>query len=177
MPAIFFIYYGDEVGQLNDYSGDTNEKDTRYLLRGSFDWNVINNIDDDKSHQSMIFNGIKSFIDARLNFPDFTENQKTVMINSYSQNIYYNEQEADDNINLKEKEIMIDHSILIYKRNRKDEKFLIFIFNFCEYKKRVNIRKKDVKGKFRDLIHHQTYEQINEFDIEGYGFLWLEPID
>lgn len=50
-------------------------------------------------------------------------------------------------------------------------------FNFCEYKKRVNIRKKDVKGKFRDLIHHQTYEQINEFDIEGYGFLWLEPID
>lgn len=177
IPAIFFIYYGDEVGQLNDYSGDTNEKDTRYLLRGSFDWNVINNIDDDKSHQSMIFNGIKSIIDARLNFPNFTENMKTVMINSYSQNIYYNEQEADDNINLKEKKIMIDHSILIYKRIRKDEKFLIFIFNFCEYKKRVNIRKKDVKGKFSDLIHHQTYEQINEFDIEGYGFLWLEPID
>lgn len=174
MPSMFIIYYGDEIGQLNDYSESNyinNVKDTRFVLRGKFDWESANVVEKDiNSYQAKIFNGIKEIINARLNCPSFTENIKTVFINSYSYNQYFD----DDEYNNMEYEV--DPGVLIFKRIQENEKFLLFIFNFCKYPKLIHIQSEDVSGKFKDMITGQVFDQINNIKVKGYGYLWLEPI-
>lgn len=166
MPSMFFIFYGDEIGEFNDYSPDNADykcEDTRYLLRGAYDWNSSSLIQkDENSYQSKIFNGIKKIIDARLKCKSFSDNKRTVFINSYSNGINYDE---------------VDNGILIFKRIQNDDNFIIFIFNFCQYRRHLNIQKTDINGKFVDLITGEIIENINDFVINGYGYLWLKPLN
>lgn len=51
MPSMFIIYYGDEIGQLNDYSESNyidNVKDTHFVLRGKFNWESTKVVEKDK---------------------------------------------------------------------------------------------------------------------------------
>lgn len=178
MPSLFFIYYGDELGKMNDYCAVLDpcmNNDSRYLLRGVFNWENTKVLENDKdSYQYRIFHGIKAIIKARLNCPFFTENIKTVFIRSFSQNQYFDDKKDE---NEKNKKYEVDEGILIFKRIRNDNNdYLLFIFNFCKYQKHICIPKSDVIGRFRDMITGQLFEQVNEFNIKGYGSLWLEPI-
>lgn len=175
LPSMFIIYYGDEIGTLNDYKAEidgNNKKDTRYVLRGTMDWEKTKLIDEDKnSYQSKIFNGIKSIIDARLKIPSFTENKQTILITSYTDNHYFNE--GDD----KNKELEIENGILIFKRVLDNDDFILFMFSFYPYDRQIYISKKDVRGKFKNLIKGETIDQINNIKLKAYEYLWLEPIN
>lgn len=86
-----------------------------------------------------IFNGIKEIINARINCPSFTENIKTVFINSYSYNQYFYDDEYNNNM-----EYDVDPGVLIFKRIQEKEKFFLFIFNFNKYPKLIHIQSEDV---------------------------------
>lgn len=178
MPSMFLIYFGDEIGKLNDYNYKNYpdiSHDTRFIQRGFFNWDSTEFIEkDENSYQSRIFNGIKSITSARFNYPSFTENKRTVFLKSYTRNQYYDEED----IHYAEKnDFEVDAGILIYKRFLNNGKFLLFIFNFNKYQRSINILKSDISGKFRDLISGKVIDQINDFRIKEYGYLWLEPID
>ncbi|KAK8848262.1 hypothetical protein M9Y10_019318 [Tritrichomonas musculus] len=185
MPSMFSIYYGDETGKLNDYSYlniPEISHDTRYLQRGIFNWEKAKLVESDKeSYQSRIFNGIKDLINARLKCPFFTDSLKTIFIKNYTYNNYYNEVENDEMYlkptSGKGVEYEIDNTVLIFKRIRRGGKFLLFIFNFGQYKRQIRIEESHAKGQFRDMIHGNIFKQINNLTIEGYGYLWFEPID
>ena len=66
---------------------------------------------------------------------------------------------------------------MIFKRIQNDDKYIFFIFNFCQYRRYVKIKKSDINGKFVDLITGNAYDNINDFYIKGYGYLWLKPVD
>lgn len=182
MPSMFIIYYGDEIGKLNDYSYKDDpsiSQDTRYLQRGSFNWDSINLIDsDENSYQSRIFNGIKNIINARLKCPYFTDCKKTVFLKSYSINEYFDDIKKDQNtVNFSNREFERDNTLLIFKRFRDDVKFILFVFNFCNCKRPVHIDKNYATGKFREMITGKIFDQINDIHIDPYGYLWFEQID
>jgi glycosidase len=71
------IYYGDEFGKANDedyykYQVEiTGHDDTRNLVRGKVDWQYVTiKLDDKKSFENKIFNGLKSMIKARKDNPE-----------------------------------------------------------------------------------------------------------
>ncbi|KAK8848261.1 hypothetical protein M9Y10_019317 [Tritrichomonas musculus] len=185
MPSMFIIYYGDELGKLNDYSYIKYPEishDTRYLQRSWINWEKAKLVESDKeSYQSRIFNGIKDLINARLKCPFFADSLKTIFIKNYTYNNYYNEVENDEMYlkptSGKGVEYEIDNTVLIFKRIRRGGKFLLFIFNFGQYKRQIRIEESHAKGQFRDMIHGNIFKQINNLTIEGYGYLWLEPIE
>lgn len=177
MPSIFTIYCGDEIGQLNDYSYQRHDDisyDTRYLHRGRFHWENTKLIDDDKdSCQSKIFNGIRAITSARIACPFFTENVKTV----FSKNCSFSEYNKKSDITNDKSKLEVDGTILTFKRIRSEGKFILFVFNFCEYKRHVRIPEDFASGNFKDMITNQPFDQVNDFIIEGYGYLWLLPIE
>ena len=59
--GIPMLYSGDEIGQVNDYSyKEDPEKapDSRYIHRGKFNWDLVDNISDKSSVQGRIFNAL-----------------------------------------------------------------------------------------------------------------------
>ena len=178
MPSMFIIYFGDEIGMLNDYEAEkdqSNPKDTRYLLRGVFNWEETKLIDNDKnSYQSKIFNGIKAIIDARIKCPSFTENKETSFIKCFTNNQYFNE---DEDEGIGNNELEVENGVLVFKRVMNDGNFILFLFSFYPYEQQIFISKREVRGKFRDLINGKVHDQINKLKLKGYEYLWLEPID
>ena len=62
------IYSGDEVGQVNDYSyQDDPERaeDSRYIHRGKFPWNLVDEIDDPATVSHRIFESLSDLEDIR----------------------------------------------------------------------------------------------------------------
>ena len=62
------VYSGDEVGQVNDYTyKDDPEKveDSRYIHRGAFDWNLVDNIDKPGTVQERIFTALEKLEQIR----------------------------------------------------------------------------------------------------------------
>lgn len=167
MPSLYIIYSGDEIGELNDYSYKSDQNivhDTRYLQRGTFDWESAANIESDpSSYQSRIYHGIQKINKTRIACPYFTECYDTKFLYSY---IPKTENESEK----------IDSAILMYKRIRKSGKYLLFIFNFCGYQRPVKMGKEESKVTFRNLVTGEQIGPIDEMKIKGYGWLWLEPV-
>ncbi len=80
------IYSGDEVGQVNDYSyKEDPEKaaDSRYLHRGAFPWELVENIEHKGTVQNRIFNGLEELERIRRTDPVFSA-EATVYPKDYS---------------------------------------------------------------------------------------------
>ncbi len=74
LPGMPMLYSGDEVGQLNDYSyKEMPDKcaDSRYVHRGSFNWDQAENRKDASSVQGMIFSELKRLEKLRSSLPEF----------------------------------------------------------------------------------------------------------
>jgi amylosucrase len=74
--GIPLLYYGDEIGTLNDesYKLDENKKlDTRWIHRPKIDWEKAERRHLHGSIEERIFNGLKKLIAIRKNIPAFAD--------------------------------------------------------------------------------------------------------
>ena len=68
--GIPMLYSGDEIGQVNDYTyKDDPEKapDSRYIHRGKFNWDLVDNIGNKESVQGKIFQALDKLEAIRRN--------------------------------------------------------------------------------------------------------------
>lgn len=66
--GIPMVYSGDEIGQVNDYTyKDDPDKaeDSRYIHRGPFKWELVENIENPETVQSKIFKGLRKLEELR----------------------------------------------------------------------------------------------------------------
>ncbi|MGX9417509.1 alpha-amylase family protein [Vibrio sp. RC27] len=81
--GIPLLYYGDEIGMLNDYSFELDEQkkqDSRWLHRPTFDWDEMEARRQQGSIQHQIFSEIQKLISIRKETPAFADfNNREVM--------------------------------------------------------------------------------------------------
>lgn len=74
--GIPLLYYGDEVGTLNDYSFLDDEQkagDTRWLHRPTIDWSAVERRREHGTPQQRIFDGLRHMISVRKSSPAFAD--------------------------------------------------------------------------------------------------------
>lgn len=78
LPGTPVIYYGDEFGKLNDddYYREmiklTKKDDTRFLVRGRLNWEIIlKDLNDKNTFSSKVFSRVSKLINTRKNYPNF----------------------------------------------------------------------------------------------------------
>lgn len=142
------IYSGDEIGQLNDYSyKDDPDKvsDSRYLHRGSFNWDLAENRHRPETVQGKLFPALDKLEKARKAHSVFNSDVALRTIDTW------------------------DSSILALVRENEEEKF-IGIYNFSEYDKVAWINEED--GMYKDLISEREME-ARGVQIPAFGCCWL----
>ena len=142
------IYSGDEIGQLNDYSyKDDPDKvsDSRYLHRGSFNWDLAENRHRPETVQGKLFPALDKLEKARKAHSVFNSDVALRTIDTW------------------------DSSILALVRENEEEKF-IGIYNFSEYDKVAWINEED--GMYKDLISEREME-ARGVQIPAFGCYWL----
>ena len=146
--GIPMLYSGDEIGQVNDYTyKDDPDKapDSRYIHRGKFCWELVDNIGDKSSVQGGIFNGLERLEKIRRSEPVFN---------------------ADAPVHTKD---YSDQSILWVVRVTEDEE-LHAVFNFSDNVKTVWMPE---AAEYTDLLSGQT-KMIDTVELPGWGFLWMK---
>lgn len=142
------IYSGDEIGQLNDYSykNDPDKSaDSRYLHRGSFNWDLAENRHRPETVQGKLFPALDKLEKARRSHSVFNSDVALRTIDTW------------------------DSSILALVRENEEEKF-IGIYNFSEYDKVAWINEED--GLYKDLISERELE-ARGVQIPAFGCYWL----
>lgn len=74
--GIPLLYYGDEIGLMNDYSyldDPTKNDDNRWMHRGDMDWQIAERRRIAGSPEALIFSGIQRLIAARSDSPEFAD--------------------------------------------------------------------------------------------------------
>ncbi len=142
------IYSGDEIGQLNDYSykNDPDKAaDSRYLHRGSFNWELAKNRRLPHTVQGRLFPMLDKLEHIRTSHSVFNASAQLRTIDTW------------------------DSSILALVRENEEEKF-IGIYNFSEYDKVAWINEED--GMYLDLISGREME-AKGVQIPAFGCYWL----
>ena len=146
--GIPMLYSGDEVGQVNDYTyKDDPEKapDSRYIHRGKFNWDLVENIEDKNTVQGRLFHALSELEEIRRNESVFSTDAE-VFTKDYS-----------------------DTSILWIVRKSEGEE-LHAIFNFSDQDKEVWMP--EVRS-YQNLVTGRT-EQIRSTLLPSWSFLWLK---
>lgn len=149
--GIPILYSGDEIGQINDdsYKKDINKSsDSRYLHRGSMQWENVTKIQDIHTVEGKLFQALSKLEEIRKTEKAFVSNADTWTIETY------------------------DQGILCIGRYYEGEK-LIDIFNFTKWDKTAWINEAD--GDYTDLICGTTMK-AQEVKIPAYGFYYLKKI-
>ena len=146
--GIPMLYSGDEIGQVNDYTyKDDPDKapDSRYIHRGKFNWDLVDNIRDKASVQGRIFNGLEKLEKIRRTEPVFNTDAE-VYTKDYS-----------------------DTSILWIVRRAEGEE-LHAVFNFSDEGKTIWMPEKEV---YTDLVTGVT-EEVDTVELSGWDFIWMK---
>ena len=146
--GIPMLYSGDEVGQVNDYTyKDDPEKapDSRYIHRGKFNWDLVENIEDKNTVQGRLFHALSELEEIRRNESVFSTDAE-VFTKDYS-----------------------DTSILWIVRKSEGEE-LHAVFNFSDQDKEVWMP--EVRS-YQNLVTGRT-EQICSTLLPSWSFLWLK---
>ena len=146
--GIPMLYSGDEIGQVNDYTyKDDPEKapDSRYIHRGKFNWDLVDNIENKESVQGKIFQALDKLEAIRRNEAVFNTDAE-VYTKDYS-----------------------DQSVLWIIRRAEGEE-LHAVFNFSDYPKTVWMPE---KAEYTNLLSGGT-DEIVTMDMPGWGFLWMK---
>ncbi|MDE5908651.1 MAG: alpha-amylase family protein [Lachnospiraceae bacterium] len=145
------LYSGDEVAQVNDYSYKENPNkavDSRYIHRGSMNWELARNIDDPDTVEGKIFEGLARLEQIRKSEKVFVSNADTWTIETW------------------------DQSVLCIGRYFEGEK-IIGLFNFSEFDKTAWINETD--GDYMELISGEKKNPVG-VDIPAYGFYYFKKL-
>ncbi|OUO31282.1 amylosucrase [Lachnoclostridium sp. An298] len=146
--GIPMLYSGDEVGQVNDYTyKDDPEKapDSRYIHRGKFNWDLVDNIANKESVQGKIFQSLDKLEAIRRNEAVFNTDAE-VYTKDYS-----------------------DQSVLWIIRRAEGEE-LHAVFNFSDYPKTIWMPE---TAEYTDLLTDKKAE-VTTVDLPGWGFFWMK---
>ncbi len=149
LSGIPMLYSGDEIGQVNDYTykEDPNKAaDSRYIHRGKFIWDLVENIDKPETVQGRLF--------ARLD---------------HLERIRAGEKVFDASAGFRTLETW-DDAVLGLVRESEDGK-LIGLFNFSEEPKMAWINETD--GLYEDLLGGNEMA-ASAVRMDGHGFYWLK---
>jgi amylosucrase len=160
--GIPLVYFGDELGSLNDYTFKDNpalQNDTRWAHRLNMNWDFAdklkNNVYDSNSPAAQIYNGIKRITVLR----------KSIMAFSGSKT------EFPENIS---------PHLLIYRRFCADQHILV-LNNFCEHEVKLDLSLvcgSDKRVSWYDLYSSQTVSAQNSgqaiITMSAYQVMWLE---
>lgn len=142
------IYSGDEVGQVNDYSyRDDPERagDARYIHRGKFLWELVDEIDDADSVSHRLFEALSDLEDIRREESVFGA-EATVSVRDVA-----------------------DPALLWIERELGSER-LIAVFNFSDEGKTVTL---PAAPAYTDLVSGAT-ESVETVDMCGWDFMWMK---
>ena len=146
--GIPMLYSGDEIGQVNDYTyKDDPEKapDSRYIHRGKFNWDLVDNIGNKESVQGKIFQALDKLEAIRRNEAVFNTDAE-VYTKDYS-----------------------DQSVLWIIRRAEGEE-LHAVFNFSDYPKTIWMPE---TAEYTDLLTGKKAE-VTTVDLPGWGFFWMK---
>ena len=159
LSGIPVLYSGDEIGQLNDDSyRDDPEKayDSRYIHRGSLNWDDVSKRKDASSREGAIYRAIHRLQRTRSRYRVFVNDADTwiVPVDSGSD----------------------DHSVIGMGRYHKGEKLMAF-FNFSPRVRDVCTGENEeytlIAGSSATASSGSDISySINSFQIPAYGFLW-----
>ena len=146
--GIPMLYSGDEIGQVNDYTyKEDPEKapDSRYIHRGKFNWDLVENIKDKASVQGRIFNGLEDLEKIRRSEAVFNTDAEV-----YTKD--YN-----------------DTSILWIVMKAEGEE-LHAVFNFSDQGKTVWMPERAV---YTNLVTG-VKEEVETVELSGWDFIWMK---
>ncbi len=146
--GIPILYSGDEIGQENDYEYHKDPlkwEDSRYIHRGSMDWEKAKKRDDKESIEGEIYQSIRQMIRLRSAYRVFETGADIWTLETY------------------------DDHVLAIGRYLDGEK-LIALFNFSEEWKTAWIQEKD--GVYTDLFSGDQME-ADSVTLQPYGYRWL----
>ena len=146
--GIPMLYSGDEIGQVNDYTykeDPDKAADSRYIHRGKFNWDLVDNIKDKTSVQGRIFNGLEKLEKIRRIEAVFNTDAE-VYTKDYS-----------------------DTSILWIVRKAEGEE-LHAVFNFSDEGKTIWMPEKAV---YTNLMTGVT-EEVETVELSGWDFVWMK---
>ncbi len=146
--GIPMLYSGDEIGQVNDYTyKDDPEKapDSRYIHRGKFNWDLVENIKDTSSVQGRIFGALDHLEKIRRSEAVFDADAQ-VYTKDYS-----------------------DQSILWIVRKAGEEE-LHAVFNFSDYPKTIWMPE---TAEYMDLLTGRS-DEFTTVNLPGWGFMWMK---
>ena len=149
LSGIPMLYSGDEIGQVNDYTykEDPNKAaDSRYIHRGKFQWDLVENIGKPETVQGRLF--------ARLAELEIIRGREKVF-------------DASADFRILE---TWDDGILGLVRESEDGK-LIGLFNFSDEPRIAWIHEDD--GLYRDLLSGNEMEASGVW-VNGHGFFWMK---
>lgn len=152
LSGIPMIYSGDEIGQVNDYSyhdDPLKAADSRYIHRGSFQWDLVGRIDLPGTVQNGIFHGLRKL--------EMIREQQTAFDASAS---FGTLDTGDD-------------AVLGLVRESGGER-IIGVFNFSGQQR--NIRVSGEEGRYEDLMDGAIRE-LPQAELEAYGFCWLKRLE
>ncbi len=144
------LYSGDEVGQLNDYTyHEDSDKavDSRYLHRGSFDWEKAELRKNAESEQGKLFSVLRKLEQIRATEAVFRADARLSTFDTGS-----------------------DH-VLGVCRELEGER-LIALFHFAENPIEIAV---EAQG-YTDLVANK-YVVANRIELPAYGFCWLKIIN
>ena len=142
------IYSGDEVGQLNDWNyhqDSEKQEDSRYIHRGSFQWELAEMRSDYSTRQGKQFQALRRMEKIRAQEPCF---------------------EADADVFPEES----GNSHVLAVSRRKSDREVICLFNFSPEFVRAGVER---EGSYTDLMNGFRYSQVKNIEIPPYGFAWL----
>ena len=146
--GIPMLYSGDEIGQVNDYTyKDDPEKapDSRYIHRGKFNWDLVENIKDTSSVQGRIFGALDHLEKIRRSEAVFDADAQ-VYTKDYS-----------------------DQSILWIVRKAGEEE-LHAVFNFSDYPKTIWMPE---TAEYMNLLTGRS-DEVTTVNLPGWGFMWMK---
>lgn len=154
------VFYGDEFGKGNDVAffdkvfKESGYADTRYLGRGTIDWDHVNTqLKDKDSLGYTLYQGIKKMIAIRSNHPAFGRG----ILNF---------------IDTLDKTNKTNPHILAYKREYKTDKVLV-LQNLSAQTQFVALDSLDFSLNTADLLGQPINHKDGYIELEGFEYLWL----
>ncbi|MCH8486154.1 MAG: amylosucrase [Candidatus Cyclonatronum sp.] len=151
--GIPLLYLGDETGTLNDYSysSDPGKKgDNRWVHRPAFDWQLLEQIREEKGPRGRLFRGLKKLLGLRAETPQFAENGVRLLQTHHA-------------------------SVLAFEKSNSRGKLCV-VANFCEHPVIAHLPNGDSLMPHRDLITGREYPEIGHLDLEPYQLMWLQRL-
>ncbi len=149
LSGIPMLYSGDEIGQVNDYTYKEDPHkapDSRYIHRGKFVWDLVDNIDKPHTVQGRLFHRLSRLEMIRAKEAVFDASAGFRTIETW------------------------DDSVLGLVRESENGK-MIGLFNFSDEPRIAWIDERD--GIYRDLNNGNEMEAA-AVRVDGHGFFWLK---